>query len=1034
MNNLIIRIFEKYKLISMKKIIIYPLMISSVLLSFYFLSKNDYNLHRNYSFKEILDSKSFAGAKGAQEYAELIYKDVLTGKVELSKLAAAKDQVLQKMQTRSTNFSFVEEGPDNVGGRTRGIAIDPNNDNIMLAGSVSGGLFKTINGGSNWTRVQAFDNAMVNSASGVGSLGISSIAFSANGNMLFVATGGSRFGEGIIDGDGVWISSNINSSSPTFNQIPGTNNKDILKVVTNPNDPNGAYFVGMGVGLNKIEQGMTILPEVIAVSGIPSNSTIGDLKVSEDGQVMILGLDQGGIRSWISQDGGANWTDLHTNNKLSGFGYIRGEYAISKNKDDVNGYTLYALFASSAGTLGGVYRSDDNGTTWHQIAPGATGNFTPLTSRSGQGNYDLVIISRPDGEECIIGGIDLWSWVHTPNSVDPENGQWYAVSAWYVDPSVPIYIHADNHRLLWKNNYTLLVGNDGGVQVRTGNSGTSQFGAVINKGYNVTQFYSMAFGGNGSVIAGAQDNGTQYKDNSLPWSKEFAEVSGGDGFECEISYLNSNAFVTTVYNGSISRSSDKGTTSQSVPAPCTGIVGENCGPFYNAIALMENPNDLNTKDSVEYVPSEDKLTGDTITYYSKSFGIPIKHVLTQNLNVYDTMNIVGTDTFITVTGADTLTLPDYVQSYFITQNDASVYITRDMMRYTTVPEWWRIYNLSSSIRSFEISHDMNYAWCGSYNGSLVRITGLGNAYSKQEADIAYRPSSTDTLIEVATGNIITGSLVNQINFALDGNLYSNQDGSEIAYKVHHENITNFPGTITDISVDPSNPDNVCVVTGGTSTNHVYYSTNATSSSPTFSTIDGDLPDMPVFGCIVERDPSTDIIIIGTAYGVFSTDNIAGSSTNWVSNNSEIGTIPVYDICQQWRDWEDPMEGGYRQVNNPGAIYACTYGRGVWRADNLLSLYEPIVQNEVFKNISSTKIYPNPVFQNANISFDLNSSSLVDISIYNLNGSLVKTLYNNVRMSKGRNNSPINSSELSMGTYLVVVKSGQEQEVVKFIKY
>ena len=25
------------------------------------------------------------------------------------------------------------------------------------------------------------------------------------------------------------------------------------------------------------------------------------------------------------------------------------------------------------------------------------------------------------------------------------------------------------------------------------------------------------------VIGGAQDNGTQYKDNSKPWSKEFAE-------------------------------------------------------------------------------------------------------------------------------------------------------------------------------------------------------------------------------------------------------------------------------------------------------------------------------------------------------------------------------------------------------------------------------------------------------------------------------------------------------------------------------
>jgi len=248
----------------MKKIVLYPFMFLGVVMTFYTLSKNDNNISRKYSFKEISDSKAFAGAKGAQEYAELMYKDVVTGQVELAKLAAAKDQVLQRMQSRSTNLNFVEEGPDNVGGRTRGIAIHPNDDNIMYAGSVSGGLFKTVNGGSNWTRVQEFDNAMVNSAGGSGSLGISSIAFSLDGSLLYVATGGSRFGEGLIDGDGVWVSSNINNSSaPIFNQILGTDNKDILKVVTNPNDSKGAYFVGMGVGLNKIEQGMNVIPLIV---------------------------------------------------------------------------------------------------------------------------------------------------------------------------------------------------------------------------------------------------------------------------------------------------------------------------------------------------------------------------------------------------------------------------------------------------------------------------------------------------------------------------------------------------------------------------------------------------------------------------------------------------------------------------------------------------------------------------------------------------------------------------------------------------
>ena len=1014
----------------MKKFFTLPLLIILVFVAY--LNKLDSNYKREYNYKNIQNAKKVAGANDAIEYNNSLYKDVITNKVEVSKLAAARDEVIQRMMTRSTNLAFVEEGPDNVGGRTRALVMHPDNPEVMYAGSVSGGLFKTENSGSTWSRVQAFDDAMVSSANGTGSLGISSLAFSGSGD-LYIATGCSRFEGSIIAGDGLWVSKDIDNASPTFTQVSGTNNKDILKVVAVPSQYGDIYYVGVGIGLMKIDN-LNANPTGTSVSGISTNATIGDVKVSDDGNVIILGLDQGGVRTWISTDAGSNWTDLHSNGQLSGFGMIRGEYAISDSTNLDGNYILYALFANSAGKLGGVYRSVDNGTNWYQIAPQSTGNFSPLsTSRSNQGNYNLVVTSTADGEECIIGGIDLWSWIHTPNSTDPANGQWYPISAWWASPSLPFYIHADNHRLFWKNTNTLMVGNDGGVQTRFGSSGPNQLTAVINKGYNVTQFYSMGFGGNGSVIGGAQDNGTQFKDNSQPWSKEFAEVSGGDGFECEISYLNSDAIITTVYNGSISRSSDKGITSQSVPAPCTGIVGQDCGPFYNAIALMENPQDLNTKDSVTYVPSQDMSAGDTITYYSQSFGIPIKHVLSQNLNVYDTMNIVGTDTFITVTGADTLTLPDYVQSYFITQNDQSVYITRDIMRFTKNPEWWRLFNYSSSIKSFEISHDMNYAWCGN-NGSLIRVSGLANAYSKQEADLAYRPSSSDTLIEISTGNIVTGSLVNQINFATDGDLYSYQNGSPILYTVHYETVYNVSGRIEDISVDPANPDNICIVTGGTSTNHVFYSTNATSNNPTFTSIDGDLPDMPVFGCIVERDPSTDIIVIGTAYGVFSTDNINGSSTNWVANNSEIGPIPVYDMCQQWRDWEDGLDGGYRRVTNPGAIYACTYGRGIWRADNLLSTQEPIELNKLSKNISSSKIYPNPVFDNANLSFDLNSNGLINISIYNLNGELVKVLYNNVMMNSGNNNVSLNSSELSMGTYLVVVKSGQESEVVKFVKY
>ena len=515
----------------MKKILLIPLLLLAVLISFLNISEKETN--RTYLYKNVKSSQDIASANDAIEYNNNLYKDVITGKVETNKLALAKDAVLQKMRLRSTSLGFVEEGPDNVGGRTRAIAMDPNNNNILFAGSVSGGLFKSVNGGNNWNRVQEFDDEMVNSASGSGSLGISSLAFSSAGH-LYISTGCSRFEGSIIAGDGLWVSKNIDSNTPIFSQVGGTNNKDVLKVVADPSPNGDVYFVGSGIGLNKIDN-MTAIPSASSVSGISSNATIGDVKVSEDGQVIILGLDQGGIRTWVSTDGGSTWTDLHSNGELQGFGKIRGEYAISKNKNADGFYTLYALFANSAGRLGGVHRSVNNGTTWGQIGPQSTGNFTPLsTSRSNQGNYNLVITSTSDGEECIIGGIDLWSWIHTPNSL-PTNGQWYPISSWWANPSLPFYIHADNHRLFWANDNTLIVGNDGGVQARFGSSGPNQFTSVINKGYGVTQFYSMGFGGDGSLIGGAQDNGTQYKDNSKPWSKEFAEVGGGDGFECEIS-------------------------------------------------------------------------------------------------------------------------------------------------------------------------------------------------------------------------------------------------------------------------------------------------------------------------------------------------------------------------------------------------------------------------------------------------------------------------------------------------------------------
>ena len=61
---------------------------------------------------------------------------------------------------------------------------------------------------------------------------------------------------------------------------------------------------------------------------------------------------------------------------------------------------------------------------------------------------------------------------------------------------------------------------------------------MANRGYNVTQFYGIAFDRDGAVMGGTQDNGTLYNNHTLSTYKEFRQVGGGDGFECEISYFN----------------------------------------------------------------------------------------------------------------------------------------------------------------------------------------------------------------------------------------------------------------------------------------------------------------------------------------------------------------------------------------------------------------------------------------------------------------------------------------------------------------
>lgn len=50
------------------------------------------------------------------------------------------------------NLDWSRRGPYNVGGRTRALTIDVTNENVINAAGVSGGMWRSIDGGQSWTK------------------------------------------------------------------------------------------------------------------------------------------------------------------------------------------------------------------------------------------------------------------------------------------------------------------------------------------------------------------------------------------------------------------------------------------------------------------------------------------------------------------------------------------------------------------------------------------------------------------------------------------------------------------------------------------------------------------------------------------------------------------------------------------------------------------------------------------------------------------------------------------------------------------
>jgi hypothetical protein len=466
-------------------------------------------------------------------------------------------------------------GPNNVGGRVRAIAFDPRNVQRVYAGTASGGLWISEDGGTSWHANQDF----------LPNLSVTTIvADTANPGVMYLGTGEASAG---LVGVGAFKSSDNGATWRLLTPTNADTNPDWRFVNRLAIHPQQTQVLLAALTNNNLQTG-AIYRSADGGATWTRVSTLKALDVAFDPNTSanaVAGLDDGTIA--YSRDAGLTWTRTAPLVPApSGRGdSARAEIAFARSQPGT-------VYASVDNDKGEVWRSGDSGATWQKAG-------TPQHLNT-QGDYDNAIWVDPtDASHVIVGGLDLYQ--------SRDGGVTFnKVSDWTNTPSSP---HADHHALVsppdFAANPVLYNGNDGGIykalNVYSLASGVVGLGWLnMNVGLAVTQFYSGAgrTAAGGRVIGGTQDNGSLQLELG-----SWRPFRGGDGGYVAVDPVSDQTIYGEYVYLSIHRSMNGGLSSQYI---CNGITeglaaeggNQYCGPNAtkeaNFIAPMVlDPNNAN---------------------------------------------------------------------------------------------------------------------------------------------------------------------------------------------------------------------------------------------------------------------------------------------------------------------------------------------------------------------------------------------------------------------------------------------------------
>ena len=401
-------------------------------------------------------------------------------------------------------------------GRVTALVTDPTNASTVFAGAADGGVWKSTNGGNNWTPLTDAQPT----------LAIGSLAIDSTGQIIYAGTGEPNGSQDAQYGDGVLKSSDGGSTwtlqgSSTFAGLH-IGSIAIDRQVANAQRVLAASDAGLFVSTD----GGSTWARNVNIDGVinhlggfdhsifeihqdPSPSAAarffavaGDFCNNEQGQVLVS-IDSGSI--WSNSDSLPNPT-VDCSMRISlGTGPNNTEYAAWS---DINGDLRY------------LRKSIDGGMTWTTLpSPGSPSYFN--TGGNPQAWYDNVVAVDPtNANRAVFGGVTV---INTTNG-----GASYTDVGHVYDAAAGL--HPDFHAIAFTGANTLYIGNDGGVWHSTTLGGTTgPAWTDVNHNLDITQFYGGSALNGSTLIGGAQDVGDPGVLPGSPLSPAWQQYGVGDG-------------------------------------------------------------------------------------------------------------------------------------------------------------------------------------------------------------------------------------------------------------------------------------------------------------------------------------------------------------------------------------------------------------------------------------------------------------------------------------------------------------------------